>query len=281
MNPRLGPDSPVALVTGASRGIGLAISRRLAAQGWQLVAVARDSSRLDNACAELERRHPGCVQQLAALDLAEQAQVRVFASRLLAAGRPLRAIVHNAGVMCMQRELTRDGLERTWATNVVAPHLLTRLLQPLLPVGPAGRVVFMSSLVRRWGALALDDPGLALGYTPDKAYNQSKLALLLLARAWAGRQPGWLSLSMEPGMTDTDFGSGYTGFRAWIRRLYRPFMATPAQAADTAVWLATVESRLLEAGGHYRRRRRVPLPGRAGQDNLPARLIERLDHDAP
>jgi len=181
--------------------------------------------------------------------------------------------------VCMRRELTSDGLERTWATNVVAPHLLTRLLLPALPDDPAGRVVFMSSLVRRWGTLQLADPGLADAYTPDRAYNQSKLAVMLLAQAWADRRPGWLSLSMEPGMTATDFGSDFRGLRALMRTLWRPFMATPEQAADTAVWLATAAPASLVPGGHYRKRRRMVLNPDAPDPELLQRLFATLEAD--
>lgn len=271
--------TPVALVTGASRGIGLAIAKGLAFRRWQLVLASRDEHRLQQACDELDRMAPGCVRSRHALDLAEADQVRSLSSSLLQAQTPLRAIVHNAGVMCMQRQLTTHGIERTWATNVVAPHLLTQLLQPLLPASDAGRVIFMSSLVWRWGSLHLEDPGLASAYTADKAYNQSKLAVLLLARAWAQSRPGWLSLSMEPGMTDTAFGSEYRGFRGLMRTLYRPFMATPEQAADTALWLAAAPAADLVSGGHYRRRRRVVPDPAAASPDLPRALVTRLELD--
>ena len=273
------PDTPVALITGASRGIGLAIAKGLASRGWQLVLASRDAQRLQQACEVLDRMASGCLRSRHALDLAEPDQVKSLSCALLEAQTPLRAIVHNAGVMCMERQLTTHGLERTWATNVVAPHLLTQLLQPLLPASDGGRVIFMSSLVRRWGSLNLDDPGLSTGYTADRAYSQSKLAVVLLAQAWAAREPGWLSLSMEPGMTDTDFGSEYRGFRGLMRTLYRPFMATPEQAADTAVWLASAPACSMVPGGHYRRRTRV-LPDRGAADaRLLHALVKRLELD--
>lgn len=271
---------PVALVTGASRGIGLAISASLASRGWRLVTVSRDGVRLRDAMALLAQHRPDSVLSSHAVDLAELSQVRALAAELLDAGVPLRCLVHNAGVICMHRELTSDALERTWATNVVAPHLLTRLLQPLLPENDLGRVIFMSSLVRRWGSLLLEDPGFETGYTADKAYNQSKLALVLLAQAWAARQLGWFSLCMEPGMTATDFGDQYTGLRACARALFRPFMATPEQAADTAVWLATSEASRLHNGGHYRRRQLVLEAARDTASDLANELIDRLNQDA-
>lgn len=268
------------MVTGASRGIGLAICQQLAASGWRLVLVARDETRLHSAQTLLDASVPGCVVDCRAVDLGQRAEVERLAAGLLRAGREITALVHNAGVIRMRRELTVDGVERTWATNVVAPFVLTRRLQPVLPPHPGTRVIFMSSLVQRWGRIHWQDPGLAQGYSADAAYNQSKLALRLLARAWAVRQPGWLALSMEPGMTATDFGSDYTGFRAWMRRLYRPFMATPAQAADTACWLATADAAGLVAGGHYRRRARVPMPSDGADDALAGHLFDLLDRDA-
>lgn len=246
--------SPTAVVTGASRGIGLAVCDGLVRAGWRVVIVARDAHRLATARAQLEAAVPGSVCSQWAVDLGCRAEAERLAAGLLEAGEPIDALVHNAGVICLQRELTADGVERIWATNVVAPFVLTHRLLPLLAPVPATRVIFMSSLVHRWGRLHPADPGLASSYTADGAYNQSKLALRLLARAWAKRRPGWLSLSMEPGMTATDFGASYTGWRALARRLYRPFMATPEQAADTAIWLATADAAVLCNGAHYRGR---------------------------
>lgn len=271
--------APVALVTGASRGIGFAICSLLAGKGWLLIPVAHDRARLQQACSRLEQMHSGCVAFSHAVDLAEQPMVHELADRVIQANIPLRALVHNAGVIQMKRELTSNGMEKTWATNVVAPHVLTQRLSLLLPANPTGRVIFMSSMVERWGSLNLTDTSLSDCYTPDSAYNQSKLALRLLAMAWAERQPGWFSLSMEPGMTDTDFGSNYTGLRAWMRRIYRPFMETPIQAADTAVWLLTTDGQHLIAGGHFRKRCPVQMQSSAKDINLARQLIAKLDID--
>lgn len=257
--------SRTAVVTGASRGIGFAVCDGLVRAGWRVVVVARDPGRLAAARQRLDATVPGSVCNEWAVDLGCRAGVEQLASGLLRAGEPVDALVHNAGVICLQRALTTDGVERTWATNVVAPFVLTHRLLPLLPPVPATRVIFMSSLVHRWGRLHPDDPGLARGYTADEAYNQSKLALRLLAQAWAERRPGWLSLSMEPGMTATDFGADYTGWRALARSLYRPFMVSPERAADTAIWLAVADGAELRNGAHYKRRRVLNAGGDFGE----------------
>ncbi|MCG2584936.1 SDR family NAD(P)-dependent oxidoreductase [Massilia sp. TS11] len=244
----------LALVTGASRGIGLAICHGLAAQGVQLLMLARDPRRLQQASAQIAERYPGAVCATYAADLADSAALPGLGRAMAAKWPRIDILIHNAGIIEMARRENSAGLELTWATNVLAPFLLTRALLPALPAQASTRVVFMSSLVRRWGQLRRSDNQYVHGYTADAAYNQSKLALVLLAAAWARQQPGWLSLSMEPGMTDTDFGSQYRGLRALIRRCYRPWMATPAQAADTAVWLATADASALAGGQHFIRR---------------------------
>lgn len=255
----------VAVVTGASRGIGLAICTALAQRGAALVLVARDPQRLDAARLHLELLAPGCVLGIHAVDLAQPRLVRLTGAAIARSHPRVDVLIHNAGVIEMARSETAAGLERTWATNVLAPFVLTRALQPVLPPYPSTRVVFMSSMVHRWGRIDRADTQLTHGYSADRAYNQSKLALVALAAQWARRQPGWLGFSMEPGMTDTDFGSNYTGWRALMRRLYRPFMATPAQAADTASWLATAPPSRLENGAHYAGRA-VRTPARGAHD---------------
>lgn len=269
--------SRIAVVTGASRGIGAKACERLAASGWRLVLVAKNPERLEQQARRLQAMDSGCVLSTHSLDLGDLAQVSALASTLLERLERLDALVNNAGVIQSTWELTPQATERTLATNVLAPFILTRRLKPLLCATSGARVVFVSSLVRRWGAIHLDDLSLTNSFTPDAAYNQSKLALVLLARAFSRRATGWVSLSMEPGMTATDFGSDYRGLRAVMRRLYRPFMATATTSGDAVAWLAEQDVLSLVNGGHYVRTKLVSCDGESANDALGERLFEALE----
>jgi NAD(P)-dependent dehydrogenase (short-subunit alcohol dehydrogenase family) len=174
------------LVTGAGRGLGLATSMKLARAGHQVVLAVRDRARGEQAAAEIRGVVPGCQLEVRTLDLAALASVRAFAAALVGEGRVVDVLLHNAGVMQQSRErrVTVDGFEETLAVNTLAPFLLTRELLPALARSSAARVVCVASMLHMPGSRGepvnfdFADPQLLRGYHPDRAYKNSKLALL-------------------------------------------------------------------------------------------------------
>lgn len=236
-----------ALVTGGNSGIGYATASALARLGATVILGCRDRGRgraaAERIAAELgipagrpaRRSAPRVRAEL--LDVAEGASVRSLARRL--AGRGLDLLVHNAGVLPDRREETADGLERTLATNLAGPHLLTRLLLPGLEASGGARVVFVSSggmYATRLDVAGLEPP-------PDgpfdgvAAYARTKRAEVVLAGLWAERVPARRVTfsSMHPGWADTP--SVRTSLpRFW--RVTRGILRTAEEGADTVVWLA-------------------------------------------
>lgn len=162
------------VVTGATGGLGLAVAIRLAAAGAHVVAGVRD---LDKAArvlpAGLEAR---------VVDTASVASVRAFARHLAEDGLVVDALVNNAGISAPRFELGVDGLERTWATNVVGPAVLADAMLPVLG-GPSPRVVLVgSNLSQRTARVpdldAVDDPR---SYRQFAAYTASKTAAAAMA----------------------------------------------------------------------------------------------------
>ena len=183
----------LAIVTGATGGLGLEVSVALARAGLDVMLTGRNAGR---GAAALERV-PGARFQH--LDTADLASVRAFATSI---AQPVSVLVNNAGVMALpKRELTPDGFERQFATNYLGHFALTLLLLPHLR---DGRVVNVSSLAHRRGAIRFDDLQGERSYSPWAAYAQSKLAMLMFARElqrrsteqdWGVRayaaHPGW------------------------------------------------------------------------------------------
>lgn len=246
-------DLGVCMVTGANRGIGKAIALGLAQTDMTIVMVCRDQGRAEAARAEIAVESGNPKIEVMIADLASQAAIRELVAEFLATYSNLDVLIRNAGVAKRNRTLTGDGIETTLAVNHLAPFLLTNLLLEVLQSSAPSRVILTSSLVHKWGSIDFDDLQGELRYDIDKAYNQSKLANVLFASELARRlqSTGVSVYSYEPGMTLTEFGSEYTGFKGFMSRVWRPFMVSPAQAAETAIYLATAPEVANMSGSHF------------------------------
>jgi len=264
----------ICLVTGANRGIGKAIALGLAQRGATVIMVCRDRARGEAAQQEIRSGSGNPAIHLMLADLASLASVRELAVSVQKSYQHLHVLINNAGVAKLQRTLTVDGYETTFAVNHLAPFLLTHLLLDVLQAGAPARIVNVSSLVHKWGKIDFDDVQGETRYDMDKAYNQSKLANVLftyeLARRLAGS--GVSVNSMEPGMTATDFGREYTGFKGFMNRAWRPFMVTPEQAAETAIYLATSPEVADLSGQHFVKSRAVKSSKASYDHNVARRL---------
>jgi NAD(P)-dependent dehydrogenase (short-subunit alcohol dehydrogenase family)/peroxiredoxin len=229
-----------ALVTGANSGIGYETALALADLGADVVLLCRSRERGEEAAERIRAETGNRRVTLELLDVSDLGSVREVGTRL--APSSVDVLVHNAGVLPAEREQTRDGLELTWATHCVGPHLLTRLLRPALEKSGDSRVVWVSSGGMYTRRLALDDPNWTARerYDGVTAYAETKRAQVVLAELWAEelRGRGVVVNAMHPGWADTPaVRSSIPTF--W--RVTRHILRTPAEGADTVVWLAAAE----------------------------------------
>ena len=216
------------VVTGANSGTGKEAARRLAVAGAEVVLAVRSTEKGDAAAAELRNAVPDARVEVRRLDLADLASVREFAAGIVADGRPLHALVNNAGVMVPPKRLaTADGFELQLGTNFLGPFALTNLLLPTLLAAPDARVATMSSGTANFGRIDFADlDWRSRRYSPSRAYAQSKLADLLLGRWLAALAVarGWnlLSTIAHPGYTRTNLQTAG-------RNLGRETRLTPAR----------------------------------------------------
>jgi NAD(P)-dependent dehydrogenase (short-subunit alcohol dehydrogenase family) len=265
-----------AVVTGASSGIGFAAAECLVAHGATVALVCRDQQRGEEALARLHAAHPGARLELRRLDVATVAEVRRFCDE---EPGPIDMLVHNAGVLPPQREVTSDGLELSFATHVAGPHLMTALLADRLR--PQARVVFVSSGGMYLTRLSLDDLDWRLRpYDGATAYVQTKRMQIVLAEAWAERLApiSAYAYAMHPGWADTP------SVRASLPRFYkmtRPILRTAAEGADTIVWLCARAIPAIPSGALFFDRRAVGthyLPWTSERPADRAALLALLDH---
>lgn len=223
-----------ALVTGTTSGLGWETAKALAAHGAQVVMTARDAVRGEQAVRRVRAAVPGSSVELALLDLADLASVRELAATRV--GEPLDLLVNNAGVMAVPFRRTADGFELQLGTNHMGHFALTGLLLPGLLARPGARVVTVSSIVHRSGAMNLADLMSERAYDPWKAYAQSKLANLLfvreLDRRFRAAGVEALSVGAHPGVARTELvASGPASGRGVLGSLMKAGTALAAQGA--------------------------------------------------
>jgi dehydrogenase/reductase SDR family protein 12 len=231
----------VCLVTGASGGLGLAASIGMARLGGSLRLLVRDAARGEDARRRIAAATGNEDVRCELVDISLRRSVRACAERLLASGEPLHVLVHNAGVLPPERRETAEGLELTFATNVLGPHLLTRLLRERLIASAPARVLFVSSGGMYTRRLDVDDLQSRSGpFDGRVAYARSKRAEVVLAERWAEELAGTgvVVHAMHPGWADTP---GIKSSIPTFERVMRPLLRTPEQGADTIVWLAASE----------------------------------------
>ena len=193
-----------AIVTGGTRGIGLAVARGLAARGMRVILVGRDPDAGAAALAELRRVAGDEAGIWLGADLASRREVLALAARIRDAAPRLDLLVLNAAVVTPTRTLTPDGHEMQLAVNHLAPYLLTHDVLPLLSDG--GRIVVTSSQVERGARLDLDDLTCARRFDPGAAYARTKLANLLFTYELAERLQGTSVTAncLHPGVVRTE-----------------------------------------------------------------------------
>ncbi|HST26666.1 MAG TPA: SDR family NAD(P)-dependent oxidoreductase [Gaiellaceae bacterium] len=231
-------DGKVALVTGATSGLGRWAAEQLAAQGATVCLVGRDAERTERARAEIAAA-TGAEVETELADLSSLAETAALARRFAARHDRLDVLVLNAGLLTHEHTVTPEGNELTFATHVLSQFVLLSALRPLLEAAAPSRVVITSS-----GGMytqPLDVAGLEpapADYHGAKAYARCKRAQVALAEQWTTRLlgTGVTVNAMHPGWADTRaIREALPGFSRVVGKLLR----TPEEGADTIVWLAS------------------------------------------
>jgi NAD(P)-dependent dehydrogenase (short-subunit alcohol dehydrogenase family) len=232
----------VVLITGGTGGIGKATALGLAMIGARVGIMGRDPERAEQAAAEIRTASENPAVDAFAADMSSQAEVRRLAAAVLDAYPRLDVLVNNVGGFWAHRQPTADGLERTFALNHLASFLLTNLLLDRLKASAPARVVTVSSGEQARGRIEFDDLQGARDYSAQRAYSQSKLANVMFSNELARRLEGTgvTANSLHPGVVRTNFGSeDQAGFFAVMGGVVRPLLKTPAQGAQTSIYLAS------------------------------------------
>ncbi len=269
------------LITGATRGIGLAAAQALAQRGAQLAIVARDHARGAAAVESIEADGGSKVDLLHA-DLTSQASVRALTSEALERYPRIDVLVNNAGAMFTTRTLTVDGIERTWALNHLAPFLLTTLLLDRLKQSAPARIITTSSDAHKGKLIPFDDLNAerswrGRGFT---RYGETKLANIMFTRELARRLEGTgvTAYCFHPGLVATGFNRNNGALMGTAMVIIAPFSRSPRKAAQTLVWLADSPDVSNQSGGYYEDKA-LAVSSRQSQDPTLARRLWEISEE--
>jgi NAD(P)-dependent dehydrogenase (short-subunit alcohol dehydrogenase family) len=251
------------VLTGGSDGIGRAATMQMVRAGATVVMVGRNEAKTQAAASSIMSRTGRRAVEVEIADLSLQEEVRALAGRLRQRHAEIDVLVNNAGALFMERTVTSEGFERTFALNHLAYFTLSLLLVDRLvaaarPGFPA-RIINVASRAHMNAKPRLNDLQLERSYGGWRAYRASKLYNVLFTRALARRvDPSLLVVhAMHPGLVSTRFAKNNGTIGRLMRRAMDMASVTPEQGADTIVWLANAREAARTTGDYWVRRERV------------------------
>jgi len=231
------------LITGATSGLGLATAILLAERGAEVVMVGRDRTRSNFMRKEVAKCAADNAPSLFLADLSSQVEIHRLAERLHGCFSRIDVLINNAAAVFAEKELTPDGLEKTFAVNHLAPFALTHLLLDLLRAAPAGRILTASSEFHS-GELDFSNLQGERRYNWLGAYLRSKLCNILFTYELSRRLAGSTVTAncFSPGPTLTRLGDNMRGLPAavpWLLKRIPTLLALPEAAARTPAYVAS------------------------------------------
>ena len=242
----------VAVVTGASAGIGMETARVLMLHGCHVVLAVRNISKGEDVLAQLQKAAPGGQGTVMELDTSNLDSVKAFAKHFVSLNLPVHFLVLNAGIMALDTEAhSAQGFELQFATNYLGHFLLARLLEkPLLASGtiqePSRLVILSSAAGCLWFNVGSGSPPERLvdqipptrPYNPMMNYGLTKSLLAMLAKE---QQRRWgpsnsVAVAVHPGISATNLLTGGSLEGIFMGWPYAPFRKTTAQAASTSIY---------------------------------------------
>lgn len=257
----------VCLITGATAGIGRAAAFELARMGATLVLAGRSEERCVDTVRQIEEQTGNPSVEFLVADLSVKSQIKDLADEFKDRHKQLDVLLNNAGVINLNRRISSEGIEMTFALNHLAYFALTLQLLDTLKDSVPSRIINVSSDAHRGARIDLNDLEERGRYGGFRAYSRSKLANLMFTYQLAARLAGTgvTVNALHPGLVATNFLSG----NGVLGRFLRFFLAikglSPEQGADTSVYLASSPD-VETVTGRYFVKRRVVASSRQSYD---------------
>jgi len=260
------------VITGATSGIGEVAADRLAAKGARIVFIARDHKRGEEQLKHLNAIAPGRLHKAYYADLSRLSEMKRIGAEIAAAEPKIDVLINNAGAAFVGRQVTEDGLEKTFALNHMSYFVLTALLRPR--IGAGGRIVSTASTAHRGAHLDFGDLQSEKRYANFAVYGRSKLCNILFTRELARRLAGTdvTANCLHPGFVATRFGNNNGGLFAIAIGLAKNFALSPEQGASTIIYLAS-SPEVEHTTGLYFDKCKPVTPSREAQNDQDARRL--------
>jgi NAD(P)-dependent dehydrogenase (short-subunit alcohol dehydrogenase family) len=229
------------VITGGTSGIGEVAAKALAEMGARIVLIARNKSRAEATLALLRRSGPSVVHSVYRADLTRLAEMKRVAAEIAKREPPIDILINNAGALFATRRLTEDGLEYTFALNHMSYFVVTEGLRERLLASGAARIINTASAAHQGATLDFDDLQSAKGFRAMRVYGRSKLCNILFTRQLARslQGSGVTANCLHPGFVATRFADESGGLISRIVWLAKSFAISPAQGAQTIIYLAS------------------------------------------
>lgn len=260
------------VVTGATSGIGEVAAHRLAARGARIVFVARDPKRGAETLKHLNAIAPHAEHRAYYADLSRLSEMKRVGAEIAVRENIIDVLINNAGAAFMRRQVTEDGLEKTFALNHMSYFVLTHLLRPRMREG--ARIVSTASTAHRGHQLDFRDLQSERRYSGFAVYGRSKLCNILFTRELARRlsDTGITANCLHPGFVATRFGADNGGLFSLALGIAKNFALSPEQGAATIVHLASAPQ-VDGVTGAYFHDCQPESPSRAAQSDTDARRL--------
>ena len=276
----------VVVITGATSGIGQVAAEILARTGARIIQVARDRQRGEVALKRLQACAPGVPHAIYYADLSRLGEMKRVAAEIAGAEPHIDVLINNAGALFGSRQVTEDGLERTFALNHVAYFVLTLGLRERLVASTPARIVNTASDAHESAKLDFDDLQSVKAYRSSfweslrhggpgfKVYGRSKLCNILFTRELARRlrSTGVTANCLHPGFVATRFGDQSGGMISFGVRVAKRFALSPGKGAETLVYLAS-SPEVASLTGKYFYKCRPVTPSKEAQDDMAAQRL--------
>ncbi|MFT4518107.1 MAG: NAD(P)-dependent dehydrogenase (short-subunit alcohol dehydrogenase family) [Halioglobus sp.] len=238
------------LITGTTSGIGHVSALELAKAGHKIVMANRNRAKSEALRDELIAQTGNNNIELLDLDLSSLDSVRECAQAFLATNDKLDILLNNAGLTSQTEVITKDGYELQFAVNALAQFLFTRELLPALEAASPSQVIFVTSMMHKFGKLNFDSFKGWEKYSGGASYNQSKLAMMLLARELAERcKDKQIAVNtLHPGAVNTGILDSYSKFAQFF---LRKMFISPEKGAITSLHLAGLDAGSMPTGKYF------------------------------
>ena len=230
----------IAVITGATSGIGLESAKELAAKGFSVIMACRDIEKAACLAGDIINQNGSPSVEVLPVNLASLQSIRAFSSKYTAVHDKLHVLVNNAGVFCDKLQKTEDDFEMTMGVNYLGPFLLTRLLLPVIKNTPGARIINITSKAAFHAKLKLEENPFSSRTHGFKAYAASKLAQILFTIDLAEelKDAGVTVNAAYPGRVATNIWKGSSLLMKIVAPIMMRKSISAEEGAKTGIYLA-------------------------------------------